>query len=62
MLDLARQIHQLEVFVYVSTAFSFCPHKEIGERIYQVPIGAGDLITNMEEMVDEAQLKDFEKR
>lgn len=62
MLDLARKIKQLEVFVYVSTAFSFCPHQEIGEKIYEVPIAPENLISNMEEIVDEGLLKDLEKR
>lgn len=56
MLDLARKLKRLEAFVYVSTAFSFSPHRVIGERVYQVPVSAEELI---EKMVDGA---DFDER
>lgn len=40
MLDLARECENLKVFVYVSTAYSHCYHKQIFEKCYPPP---GDL-------------------
>lgn len=62
VLELARKMSRLEAFVYVSTAFSFCPHEEIGEEIYGVPIQPEELVSYVESDVEEGVFKDFEKR
>lgn len=62
VLDMARRIKKLKSFVYVSTAFSFCPHEVIDEVIYDVPMDPTSLIEKMEEVTDEVWLKEFEKR
>lgn len=62
LLDCARKIKNLLCFIYVSTAFSFCPNPVIEEKIYNVPIDAKSLIDKMENVSDEDWLKDFEKR
>lgn len=38
----------LKAFVYVSTAYSFCPRKHIDEVIYDVPVQAKEFIALMD--------------
>lgn len=57
---MARRVKNLKSFVYVSTAFSFCPHEVIDEVVYDVPMDANSLIAKMEEVDDEVWLKEFE--
>ncbi|XP_026470666.1 fatty acyl-CoA reductase wat-like [Ctenocephalides felis] len=44
MLKLAKNCEKLKSVVHVSTAFSFCPHKEIDEKFYNMPVKYDDLI------------------
>jgi alcohol-forming fatty acyl-CoA reductase len=38
MLDLAREVKDLQSFVHISTAYSHCPRKNIAEEFYESPL------------------------
>lgn len=46
----------LQAFVYVSTAYSFCPRKTIDEVIYDVPLGYKGLTTIMDILGDDMEV------
>ncbi|XP_072160460.1 fatty acyl-CoA reductase wat [Bemisia tabaci] len=54
-LALGHHIKNLQAFVYVSTAFSHCPQKEIGEQFYQSPVDVDQLLT-LKDVLNEEQL------
>lgn len=45
LLKLAEQCKHLEMFAYISTAFSHCERKFIEEKFYDVPIDPEDIIS-----------------
>ncbi|XP_066251791.1 fatty acyl-CoA reductase wat-like [Euwallacea similis] len=57
---LAKQMKKLRVFLHVSTAFSNCIRKDIGEIFYDPPITAEKLL-NLVECLDDSQLEAITK-
>jgi len=53
MLELARQLNQLDAFVHVSTAYANCDQKIIEERVYPTTPHPHKLIDDMECMSDD---------
>lgn len=56
LLALAKQMKKLQVFVHVSTAYSFSNRTDIGEVVYQPRLKA-DEIVHLTDMLDEATLQ-----
>lgn len=50
ILDLIKDIRNLEAFVLVSTAYSNCPERSIEEKFYETPIEPELLIRMTEEL------------
>jgi alcohol-forming fatty acyl-CoA reductase len=53
ILDLAMKIENLEVFVYISTAFSHCYQTELEERHYDLKLDANLVMKQVREMNNE---------
>lgn len=60
LIDIARQMKLIKAFVQISTAYSFCPHKEIKEVVYKPRIKAEELLQIVESW-DENVLSDVTK-
>ncbi|MED6285652.1 cyclin-dependent kinase inhibitor far1, partial [Characodon lateralis] len=52
LLSLAQQMHHLEVFIHISTAYANCNCKHIDEIIYPPPVEPKKLIESLEWMDD----------
>ncbi|XP_068573408.1 fatty acyl-CoA reductase 1 isoform X3 [Cebidichthys violaceus] len=52
LLSLAKQMHHLEAFVHISTAYANCNRKHIDEVIYPPPVEPKKLIESLEWMDD----------
>ncbi|XP_042370358.1 fatty acyl-CoA reductase 1-like, partial [Plectropomus leopardus] len=52
LLSLAQQMHHLEAFVHISTAYANCNRKHIDEVIYPPPVEPRKLIESLEWMDD----------
>ncbi|XP_034382448.1 fatty acyl-CoA reductase 1 isoform X1 [Cyclopterus lumpus] len=52
LLSLAKQMHHLEAFVHISTAYANCNRKHIDEVIYPPPVDPKKLIESVEWMDD----------
>lgn len=48
LLSLAKQMHHLEAFVHISTAYANCNRKHIDEVIYPPPVEPRKLIESLE--------------
>ncbi|GAB0089945.1 Fatty acyl-CoA reductase [Sergentomyia squamirostris] len=48
ILDMAVRMKKLEVFVYVSTAYSNCPRREVHEKFYEPPMNPYKMIDLVE--------------
>lgn len=60
VLQLAEQIKQLEVFIHISTAYSYCPLKQIEEKFYIPPIDPHYMIRMAEQLQDTDNQMAFE--
>lgn len=58
VLNIAKECRNLESFVYVSTAYSNCPHKYIEERFYETPINCEKLF-NLLDLLNDEQLEEL---
>lgn len=48
LLSLAKQMHHLEAFIHISTAYANCNRKHIDEVIYPPPVEPRKLIESLE--------------
>ena len=48
LLGLAQQMHHLEAFIHISTAYANCNRKHIDEVIYPPPVEPKKLIESLE--------------
>lgn len=64
VLRLAEKMLLLEVFVHISTAYSHCPHPEIAERFYEVPMPPDQMIELAEQLtgVDKQQFRELSEK
>lgn len=53
VLKLSKEIKNLKTFVYMSTAYSNCPRKEIKEIFYEPALNPNTWINFLDKMVDE---------
>lgn len=53
MLELAREVKDLQSFVHISTAYSHCPRKTIAESFYPSPMDYRDLLSILENFDDD---------
>lgn len=56
ILKLARKIENLENFIHISTAYSFCMRNVIGEDFYPPPLDADVMIQMVENMTRKQNL------
>uniref|UniRef100_A0A8C6T5B0 Fatty acyl-CoA reductase n=1 Tax=Neogobius melanostomus TaxID=47308 RepID=A0A8C6T5B0_9GOBI len=61
LLSLAQQMHHLEAFIHISTAYANCNRKHIDEVIYPPPVEPKKLIESLEWM-DESIVRDITPR
>nr|XP_043877455.1 fatty acyl-CoA reductase 1 isoform X1 [Solea senegalensis] len=61
LLSLAQQMHHLEAFIHVSTAYANCNRKHIDEVIYPPPVEPKKLIESLEWM-DDSIVRDITPR
>ncbi|XP_059181554.1 fatty acyl-CoA reductase 1 isoform X1 [Centropristis striata] len=61
LLSLAQQMHHLEAFVHISTAYANCNRKYIDEVIYAPPVEPKKLIESLEWM-DDGMVRDITPR
>ncbi|XP_065204446.1 fatty acyl-CoA reductase wat-like isoform X1 [Planococcus citri] len=52
VLKLAKRAKNLKAMMYISTAYSFCPHSEIEEKFYDMPADYIDVINKVTKMND----------
>ncbi|XP_065213885.1 fatty acyl-CoA reductase wat-like [Planococcus citri] len=52
ILKLAKSAKNLKAMMHVSTAYSFCPHSEIEEKFYDMPVHYMDVINKVTTMND----------
>lgn len=60
VLQLAEQIKHLEVFIHISTAYSYCPLNKIEEKFYIPPIDPHYMIRMAEQLQDTSNQAAFE--
>ncbi|KAG5673693.1 hypothetical protein PVAND_003716 [Polypedilum vanderplanki] len=56
IMNLAKEMENLQAFLHISTAYANCPHPEIEEKFYSTPI-SGENGTYLAEMLDEETLE-----
>uniref|UniRef100_A0A8C9QZF8 Fatty acyl-CoA reductase n=1 Tax=Scleropages formosus TaxID=113540 RepID=A0A8C9QZF8_SCLFO len=61
LLSLAKQMHNLEAFVHISTAYANCNRRHIDEVIYPPPVEPKKLIDSLEWM-DDGMVRDITPR
>ncbi|XP_044042211.1 fatty acyl-CoA reductase 1 isoform X5 [Siniperca chuatsi] len=61
LLSLAQQMHHLEAFIHISTAYANCNRKHIDEVIYPPPVEPKKLIESLEWM-DDGMVRDITPR